>query len=212
MKTGQKFWLGVVTILAIVGLFTPTVAPLTTGANLNVTPVDFAGGITYKGTTVFDTSGNWIGPISVGSSKFTVASATGNTAIAGSLTYKMPIVTPTVDTTLTTAQSGTTFNLGTAGVDLTLPAMASSSGVHYRFVISAAYATTNITVASAEGDNIEGTLLVAGAVVDCDANDVITSVNDGENIGDYWDLYSNGTYWYIGSSGALTASKLTCSG
>lgn len=123
-----------------------------------------------------------------------------------------PKVTPTASTTLSVLQSGAVFNMGTAGVNLTLPAVASSSGVYYRYVVSGAFATTNITVTSAEGDNIEGTLLVAGAVVDCDANDVVTFVADGENIGDYFDLYSNGTYWYIGSSGALTASKMTCSG
>lgn len=138
------------------------------------------------------------------------AASLGSTT-AGVNIYR-PVVTYTADTTLTASQTGSTFDMGTAGLDLTLPAVASSKGVSYRFVVSAAYATTNMTVVSAEGDNIEGSLIVAGAVVDCDANDVITSVNDGENIGDFFDLFSDGTYWFIGASGGLTASKLTCSG
>lgn len=141
--------------------------------------------------------------------------ATGAT-ILGSITNGLyrynPVVTNTADATLTASQSGATFKMGTAGLDLTLPAVASSNGVHYRFTVSGAVATTNMTVVSAEGDNIEGSLLVAGAVVDCDASDVITFVIDGENIGDFFDLFSDGTYWYIGASGGLTASKMTCTG
>lgn len=175
------------------------------GGNFNPVPVEFTKGITVGGTEVINSSGQFTGGLST-----VLASSIGSTSVG--LNYYKPVVTYTSDTTLTASQSGTIFAMGTAGLDLTLPAVASSNGVHYRFVVSAAYATTNMTVVSAEGDNIEGSLLVAGAVVDCDANDVITSVNDGENIGDYWDLYSNGTYWFIGSSGALTASKLTCSG
>jgi len=178
-----------------------------TGGSFNPVKIDFAQVISVNGTDVISNTGALI--TSALTSSGTSLSA-GSTTVG--LNYYKPIVTPTADTTLTAAQSGTVFNIGTAGVDLTLPAVASSNGVHYRFVIWAAYATTNITVVSAEGDNIEGTLRVAVSVVDCDANDVITSVADGENIGDYWDLYSNGTYWYLGSSGALTASKLTCSG
>jgi hypothetical protein len=161
---------------------------------------DTADGYYVDGTAVINGSG--------------VVTGTVSGTVTGTLTgpQKEPQVTPTASTTLTVAQSGSTFNLGTAGVNLTLPAVASSAGVRYKFVISAAYATDNITVTSAAGDDIEGSLIVAGAVVDCDANDVITSVADGENLGDFFEIFSNGTKWFIGQSGALTASKLTCSG
>lgn len=102
--------------------------------------------------------------------------------------------------------------MGTAGVDVTLPAATASAGVGYKFVVSAAVATTDMTIVGAAADLIEGTLIVAGAVVDCDASDIITFVVDGENIGDYVEVYSDGTKWMIGDSGALTTSKLTCSG
>jgi hypothetical protein len=93
----------------------------------------------------------------------------------------------------------------------TLPAVASSAGVTLKFVIATAFDTANVVIDSAEGDNIEGSLIVAGAVVDCDAEDQIDFVHDGENLGDYVELRSNGVNWFIGDSGALTGSKLTCS-
>jgi hypothetical protein len=182
-------------VLGVVGLFGDNKQSDLGGAT-NFDIVDVTDGYYVDGSSVINGSGAFTGTVSG--------------TLTGSL--KEPQVTPAASTTLTVAQSGSTFNLGTAGVNLTLPAVASSAGVKYKFVISAAYATDNITVTSAEGDNIEGSLLVAGAVVDCDASDVITSVADGENLGDFWEIFSNGTKWFIGQSGALTASKLTCSG
>ena len=182
-------------VLGVVGLFGDNKQSDLGGAT-NFDIVDVTDGYYVDGSSVINGSGAFTGTVSG--------------TLTGSL--KEPQVTPAASTTLTVAQSGSTFNLGTAGVNLTLPAVASSAGVKYKFVISAAYATDNITVTSAEGDNIEGSLLVAGAVVDCDASDVITSVADGENLGDFWEIFSNGTKWFIGQSGALTGSKLTCTG
>lgn len=172
------------------------------GGNFNPVTVDFAQGISVNGTQVINSSGTFLGAIS----------ATGTSSISGSLAYKLPVVAPAGDATLTVAQSGSFVKMNTAGEDITLPAVASSAGVHYKFAVTGAVETTNMTIASAEGDNIEGSLIVAGAVVDCDANDVITFVIDGENIGDFVELYSDGTSWLIGASGGLTASKMTCSG
>lgn len=55
------------------------------------------------------------------------------------------------------------------------------------------------------GDCNNCTINVQGAV-----EAAITFVADGENIGDYIEVYGNGTDWLIGSSGALTSSKMTC--
>lgn len=131
------------------------------------------------------------------------------TSSAG-LNYYANVVTPTADVTLTAAQTGSIVKMAVAGLDVTLPAP--TAGLNYRFVVTAAVATTNMTVVAGTADTIEGTLIVAGAVVDCDAADVLNFVIDGENIGDYVDLYSDGTSWLIGSSGVLTAAKLTCTG
>lgn len=112
-------------------------------------------------------------------------------------------------TTLTVADSGTTYYLSASGTTITLPAV-STSGVNFKFVINGAADTGNFIVDSAEGDNIEGTLIVAGAVVDCASEDQINFVVDGENIGDYFEIVSDGSQWLLGDSGVLTAAKLTC--
>ena len=159
----------------------------------NPVVVDFAEGISVDGTSIINGAGAFIGQLT------------------GNLTLPV-IATSATDYTLTTAQSGSIVQMGTAGLDITTPAVTSSAGTWYRFVVSSAVATTNMTIVAGTADTIEGSLIVAGAVVDCDASDLITIVVDGENIGDFVELYSDGTKWMIGSSGALTASKMTCSG
>lgn len=114
-------------------------------------------------------------------------------------------------TTLVASESGTTYLISASGTTITLPAVG-NKGAKFKFVINGAVDSGNVLVTSAEGDNVEGSVIVAGAVVDCDAADVLTFVTDGENIGDYVEIISTGSYWVPLSSGALTGSKLTCSG
>lgn len=199
--------LGIVAFMAVVLLilFGVGFKSSSVGGNFNPVPVEFSKGITVGGTEVINSSGQFTGGINT-----VLTSVIGSTSIG--LNYYKPILAPAADATLTVAQTNSIVKMNTAGEDITLPAVASSIGVSYRFVVTGAVATTNMTVNSAEGDNVEGTLVVAGAVVDCDANDVITFVIDGENIGDFVDLYSDGTSWLIGASGGLTASKITCTG
>lgn len=116
-------------------------------------------------------------------------------------------ITPTADITLTAADSGKLYLIAT-GTTATLPAV--REGAWFRFMVSGSIADTNFVIDSAEGDNIEGALIVAGAVVDCAAEDQINFVNDGENVGDFVELYSDGTSWLIGASGGLTTAKITC--
>lgn len=116
--------------------------------------------------------------------------------------------TISTDYTVQVAESGTTF-LVASGTTATLPAV-STAGQVYRFIISGAIADTNFVVDSAEGDNIEGSLIVAGAVVDCAAEDQINFVADGENLGDSVELRSDGTSWLLTDSNGLTAAKITC--
>lgn len=111
-------------------------------------------------------------------------------------------------TTLTNINSGTTYILSASGTTFTLPAL--EDGLNFRFIAGGALDTGNVIIDSAEGDNIEGTLIVAGAVVDCAAEDQINFVVDGENLGDFVEVFSDGTYWYIGESGTLTTAKMTC--
>jgi len=120
-----------------------------------------------------------------------------------------PVTTVTATTTLTSANFGeVVFFDNASGTLVTLPA--ATAGAQITFVVGAVFADVNAIVDSAEGDNIEGSLIVAGAVVDCDAEDQINFVADGENIGDYVQLTSDGTSWHITGSNALTSAKLTC--
>lgn len=135
-------------------------------------------------------------------------------AFLGGLKQTAPIVSVAKTsvystTTLQLKDSGTTYMLSASGTTMTLPAV-TNKGWNARFSVGGALDTGNVIIDSAEGDNIEGTLIVAGAVVDCDAEDQINFVVDGENIGDYVEIYSDGTQWLIGDSGVLTASKMTC--
>jgi len=124
-------------------------------------------------------------------------------------TYAVAQTGATSTVTLVAGDSGTTYMLSATGTTITLPSVA-YTGAKYRFQVNGAMATANMIVASAEGDNIEGTLIVAGAVVDCAAEDQINFVVDGENIGDYFEIMSDGTQWLLGDSGVLTSAKLTC--
>jgi len=114
-------------------------------------------------------------------------------------------------TTLSADASGTSYYLSASGTTMTLPAV-TKAGTFFRFSVGGALDTGNVMVTSAEGDNIEGTLIVAGAVVDCDAVDAINFIVDGENVGDFVEVRSNGTKWIIGDSGVLTSAKMTCTG
>lgn len=111
--------------------------------------------------------------------------------------------------TLVASDSGTTYMLSATGTNIILPAV-TYTGATFRFQVNGAMATENMKIKSAEGDNIEGTLIVAGAVVDCAAEDQLNFVVDGENIGDYFEIMSDGSQWLLVDSGVLTSAKLTC--
>ncbi len=130
--------------------------------------------------------------------------------VNGAILGKESIKTVTADTNLVISESGKTVYMGTAGVDVTLPPVAQSAGVVYKFVCSAAFATTNMTVKTYAGENkIYGSLEVAGAVVLCSAEDSVNFVNTAELPGDWIELRSDGTNWYL-TGQAGTAGGLTC--
>lgn len=107
--------------------------------------------------------------------------------------------------TLTKGDSGKVFFLdAAAGATITLPALA--AGINFRFIVADNFATSNWVIDSAEGDNIEGSLVVAGAAVVAGAEDQINFVASAETKGDFVDLYSNGTNWFVSGVGALSGS------
>ena len=111
--------------------------------------------------------------------------------------------------TLTAADSGKTFILSAAaGATITLPAL--KAGIHFKFIVGAAFATTDWIIDSAEGDNIEGLLIVNGAAVVASGEDQINFVNSAETVGDHVEFACDGTNWFVtgagNSAGSITAT------
>lgn len=119
------------------------------------------------------------------------------------------VATISSDTTLTIANSETWYKLNNStGKTVTLPA--ATAGVSFRFIVAAAFATDNFIIDSAEGDNISGVLVVNGASVVAADEDQINFVASAETIGDFIDIWSDGTNWYVygigNSAGSITAT------
>jgi len=105
--------------------------------------------------------------------------------------------------TLTNADNGKTLYLNAAaGATIVLPAV--EAGLHFTFVVASSFATTNWVIDSAEGDNIDGVLDVAGAVVRAEVEDQINFVATAEALGDYVVLHSDGVQWFVYGQGAIT--------
>lgn len=135
--------------------------------------------------------------------------ADGNITTTGTLTGTRDVTTPvSAATTITASQSGSTFVIGTTGAVYTLPAV-TNDGFTAKFVVGSAF-TTDAQIKTAEGDNLSGTLIVAGAVVDCRDEDYVNFIADGEAIGDTVEVFSDGTQWLIRDSNVLTTAKATC--
>ena len=193
-----------------------------TGGSVNINSTENAAaaitllsnGGTAETITITNTQGTAAGSIALASTAGGVTITGGTAILIGDatigLTYFEDTEAVTADNTLTVAESGNTFYLSGAAATTTLPATASSNGVVFRFVVAASVTGNIVVTTPSNADTIEGALIVAGAVVDCDAEDAIIVVADGENLGDYFELRSNGTKWFIGSSGALTTAKLLC--
>lgn len=113
--------------------------------------------------------------------------------------------TVTADKTLVAADSGKTFWLdNSTGETITLPAL--RDGLNFKFVIADNFATDNWIIDSAEGDNIEGMIEVAGAVVVASGEDQINFVASAESKGDFVQLECNGTNWFVSGQGALSGA------
>jgi hypothetical protein len=146
----------------------------------------------------------------------------GNTtfAVTGTLSMGTAAVTDVLRDaeTVTSAnviaatECGKTFYLS-SGTEFqsTLPALSGvSAGCTMRFVIAAAAGGANYTVitGNSKETQIYGLISVNSTHVQCAAEDTITFV-DGDAIGDWVELESDGTSWFI-TGEAFTAAKLTC--
>lgn len=106
--------------------------------------------------------------------------------------------------TLTVEESGTCFILNAAaGVELALPD--AGNGLNYKFVVGLAFATTDWTVLAPD-TTIQGSVIVNGAHVVGADEDTISFVATAESVGDYVEIVSDGTDWFVSGSGALAGS------
>lgn len=109
-------------------------------------------------------------------------------------------------TTLTAEDSGKVFLLkASAGAQITLPAVATSNGFRFKFIVGQAFATTDWTVKAAS-NVIEGSVLVNGAHVAGVNENTISFVASAEAVGDFVELVSDGANWYVNGSGVAAGS------
>lgn len=115
-------------------------------------------------------------------------------------------LTPTAAVALTAAQSGMEIFLNaSAGFAITLPAPA--AGLKYRFTVGAAFASTNFTIVTASSANIIfGAAVVAGETVAASEEDTISFVATAELPGDWVEVWSDGTNWYVSGHGVTSGS------
>ncbi len=112
----------------------------------------------------------------------------------------------TADTTLSASDSGKTILLDAVGEAILLPAPI--AGVNYKFLVTAAVATSSSTVA-ATGALIFGSVTEAGIVQLASAETTITIVFTKAIAGDWFTLESDGTNWYVAGQLSVAASFTT---
>ena len=129
-----------------------------------------------------------------------IGNITGNVTgnVTGTVTGLATVTTLTAASTLTTAQSGTTFFLSSATEFVTtLPAPA--AGVNYKFIVGAAPSGASYTVVTNASANI-----IKGQAVNADgvagdtgtADDTISFVDGQAVAGDMVTVISDGTSWF----------------
>ena len=94
-----------------------------------------------------------------------------------------------------------------AGAQITLPAVADAAGQSYRFIVGQLFATTAWTIKAASSV-IQGGVIVNSVNVPGADENTITFSASADTVGDFVDLTSDGTNWYVSglgtSAGAIT--------
>jgi len=113
--------------------------------------------------------------------------------------------TVAVAKTLTASDSGNVFTLSaTTGKVITLPSVA-VDGFKAKFLVGAVFATTNFTIV-APTSVIQGGAIVNSVFVPASNENTISFVASAESIGDYINIVSDGTNFYVEGVGALAGS------
>jgi len=132
--------------------------------------------------------------------------ATTRTSIVyGAEDFAANIKTISAATTLTASDSGKHITLSAAaGAAVTLPSVA-IEGFKARITVGLAFATTNWTIVAPTAV-IQGGAIVNSVLVPAAAETTIAFVATAESVGDYIDIYSDGTNFYVNGVGALAGS------
>ena len=109
----------------------------------------------------------------------------------------------TADTALTVGDSGKTILLDAVGEAITLPAPV--AGVRYKFLVTAAIATSAWTIAATDAI-IYGSVTEAGLVQLMSAETTLTIVHTKSIPGDWLELESDGTNWYVSGQFSVASS------
>jgi hypothetical protein len=132
---------------------------------------------------------------------------TSTNGFIGAITGLETVTTLTAASTLTTAQSGTTFFLNSATEFVTtLPAPA--AGLNYTFIVTAAPSGASYTIVTTSSANIIKGQAVNAAGVAGDtgtADDTISFVDAQAVAGDQVTVISDGTSWFAKAFCAVAA-------
>jgi hypothetical protein len=141
----------------------------------------------------FIPGGNPVEFVTTGPTKLTIPT----TGVIASTTPTPTSIT-TATATLTAADSGGVFFLNrAAGITVTLPAVATSAGVTYEFIVGTAPTTSYVI--SGGGTTVRGVVVTsATAIADSEATGVasVTFVASVSTRGDRVELRCDGTNWY----------------
>jgi|TARA_Y100000114_G_scaffold153288_1_gene172964 hypothetical protein len=106
---------------------------------------------------------------------------------------------------LSLADSGKVFKISGTGYTVTLPAP--TAGWKAKFVVSAAFTTDFVVQSPADNrDTINGGIIVNGAIVEADAVDKVTFEDGAESIGDFIEIHSDGTSYFVYGNGNASSS------
>jgi hypothetical protein len=128
------------------------------------------------------------------------------TTISNDVTRIFPkMETLTAATTLTAADSGRTYLISGTGYTVTLPAP--FAGFNVKFIVAAAFSTDTVVQTPADNrDTLNGGVIVNGAIVESDATDRVTFEDDAESIGDFIEISSDGTSFFLFGNGNAASS------
>lgn len=177
----------------------------TNGADAANAVTGASNGLVFEGATANDYETTIAPTDPTADRTITLPDATGTVALrTGEVT--------TATDTLTAGECGKVIFLN-SGTEFatTLPAVSTVAiGCQFEFIVKAAASGANYTIVTGNSleNKIYGSMEVAGAVVACADEDTITLV-DGNAIGDWVKVISDGANWYISGS-TVTTAKATC--